>query len=60
MMRELETVSKLFTYSSMLSVVSSLLVKSQWFEVMPLPDGLWEVTVKEENEDLLQTLWDSQ
>jgi hypothetical protein len=30
-----------------------LLYKSQWFAVMPLPDDIYEITVREENRELL-------
>lgn len=36
------------------AVCSLLIISSQWFSVLPLPDDLWEITVKEENEARLQ------
>jgi len=36
------------------AISSRLIGASQWFSVLPLPDDLWEITVKEENEARLQ------
>lgn len=37
-------------------IVNTLIDKSQWFEFLPLPDGEYEITVKQENQELLETL----
>jgi len=37
-----------------MAVCTRLVSSSQWFSVLPLPDDLWEITVKEENEARLQ------
>jgi hypothetical protein len=49
-----ETVSKQFTGATTVSFVLGALVEmSQWFEVTPLPDDVWEVAVKAENKHVL-------
>lgn len=37
-------------------LVRMLMTTSQWFAVMPLPDGKTEISVREENANLLVTL----
>lgn len=37
-------------------VAAALVSKSQWFEITPLPDDIWRITVKEENGKLLSSL----
>lgn len=37
-------------------VVSRLITCSQWFEVLPLPDDEWKITVKKENLTTLDRL----
>lgn len=39
-----------------LLLCSALLKASQWFQITPFPDGLWEVRVKEENHDRIRIL----
>lgn len=36
-----------------IAVVAHIIRASQWVQVTPLPDGLYEVEVKEENKNLL-------
>lgn len=38
------------------TICNELLLRSQWFQVEPLPDGYYEITVKEENTGLLISL----
>jgi hypothetical protein len=40
--------------SRTMAVCRQLIIFSQWFSVLPLPDDLWEITVKEENEARLR------
>jgi hypothetical protein len=47
------TVTSLFVAQD---IVHDLLVRSQWFQVEPLPDDQYEITVKTENEALLKRL----
>lgn len=35
------------------AVVLELVHQSQWFSLTPLPDDLWELCVKEENQERL-------
>ncbi len=52
---DLRTSSVTLRGESQAMVMSNLLVSSsQWFNVLPLPDDRWEVTVKQENEGRLQ------
>lgn len=37
-------------------IVVELIALSQWFEVTPLPLGVYEIRVKEENKSLLNKL----
>lgn len=40
-------------------LVARLAYRSQWFAVMPLPDDEYDVSVREENEQMLITLANS-
>jgi hypothetical protein len=38
-------------------IVHTLMLKSVWFQVEPLPDDRYEITVKAEHADLLDDTW---
>ena len=40
-------------------VCNRLVTASQWFSVLPLPEDLWEITGKKENEGRLKEWCDS-
>ena len=42
--------------TSAVGVVARLINHSQWFVVTPLPDDLWDITVKVENKRLLMSI----
>lgn len=44
-----------FRECAALAVVNGLLARSQWFEFVPLPDGWYEIIVKDENRNLLNS-----
>ena len=45
--------------SQTMIVCNRLVMASQWFSVLPLPDDLWVITVKQENEGRLKAWCDS-
>ena len=45
-----------YSEGRMLEAVYKLIDRFQWFQVNPLPGNEWEVSVKEENEQLLNVL----
>ena len=57
---KMKTVSRYFDGSRMPALMAKLLDASQWFQAEPHPEDVWEVTMKQENEALLTTLWQLQ
>lgn len=41
---------------SITDAITKVVHASMWFEVTPLPDDFWDLTVKDENESLIRTL----
>lgn len=52
-----KTFSKVFTNAGAIMMVHRLMNTSQWFEVTPLPDDEWQITVKIENKHFVIQIW---